>query len=918
MIAQASVETFTEVAFDGPIGVTASLLLGIVIAFAMLLVLWLERFILGKWWGICFGLLRCIALAAVCWMLLQPSLVERKVSAQSRSVAIVADRSGSMDTVDRLVTPQMLPWIEPDHGQINAADRAAVDLRFAANLIRSHWLESATLSAVASEQYLNRYDFAIKRCQIHLKELVQLSGKRDSMVSDRATSILDEIESIEGDRSKLVVNNESDNETSEIGRYADRIVETLQQQATDLDAVLAKLYRDRVANPPSFTAQSRKEYVGNWLDRMESDNLRELSKTAKIKRASFDSNVHSFTGKKWSAQLAEKSIKEESDSARTDLTAPVGWLGTTATADRLAAVFLISEGGHNADSKLTPVAASRSLGDVPIIGVGIGNSVRSRDLVLHQVNVPRVVTENDDIKIEAIVSAYDCDGTFTEVILKQGAQEVERRTVSVDSSLSDTRLQFRVPAGKPGLREFQISVEPVEGEVSQKNNYSAFSVETIRGKTRVLLADLQTRWEYRYLQILFARDTQVNADEFLRMPNPHATGQIAALGRLPETVDEWAQYDVVLLGDLELSRASQNSLEEFVRKRAGKLVVIAGKNHMPANYFESPFFDLLPIQSRQQPSLPLDPYVAVSQEGMSHPAMQIEKSPHASRNRWKLATSRASLGYVSPWTVPRDSARVLATIESASEMSSPAEGSSANAWLCWHKVGSGSVVYITSPAVYKLRFRGGDTYHHRFWGQMLRWLMSSDIGSDELLVQLRTDKSNYVQGDTVQATLQIRNRVGLPVSGDDVSLSIATNRGVPRSVAMSEDENLPGTYRAEIRDLDPEVYQIRPLGPSIDRLYADNPEMKPTQVLVTVEQVGDVEHMLTSANYPLMAEIAAASGGQLVTPAGAEEVLSLLPVEEQVKSVEERTPIWNRWPMLWLVACCLSTEWVIRKMKGLV
>ena len=481
--------------------------------------------------------------------------------------------------------------------------------------------------------------------------------------------------------------------------------------------------------------------------------------------------------------------------------------------------------------------------------------------------------------------------------------------------MSDANVQFRVPAGNLGLREFQLAILPVEGEASDKNNVSAFSVETIRGKTRVLLADLNTRWEYRYLQILFSRDEHVQADEFLRFPVPHATGKIGELGRLPETVEEWAFYDVVLLGDLNLTKASQDSLAKYVRQRAGKLIVIAGKNHMPAEYSDKSFFDLLPVQPQSAAYQPLDPFIALTQEGASHPAMLVEATPYASRDRWRLTSSHATMGYVSPWNEPRDSARVLATLQSDTV---DAESSEPKAWLCWHRVGTGQVVYLTAPAAYKLRFRGGDTYHHRFWGQMLRWLMASDLSSHEQLVQLRTDKSNYVQNDIVQVVAHLRTPQGFAETGGQVSVEISASGQLSRMVALKENKSVPGTYLAEIQDLQPDVYQLKATGRSVERLMAANPDTPPSQSIITVEQAGDVERVLTSANYPLMAEIAAATGGQLLTPAAAEEMFSLLPLQEQGKTIEERTPIWNRWPLLWLVAGCLSTEWLIRKWKGLV
>ena len=925
MIAQVTTETVQELTFDGPLSLSTVVAGGTALACVVILILWLERQVIGRFWMVFFALLRGAALVAACWMLLQPSRVERQSTVLTRSVAIVADRSGSMDTVDNQLTPQMLPWVDLRDSQTALAERATIDLRVAARLIRTHWLESASLGKQARDEVLQRFDTATSRGKEHLQHLAAATKASDQVVSDRVVSVLDELEVTVLDRRELDRSDEGDEQ--QVNRFADRMVESLQQQIADLDAVVRKLSQDRIQANPAFESKPRREFVSDWLNQLETQTLNEITSKAKIKRATFDQDVQSFAGNDWKKQLggetaagSQTSPNQPLPGTRTNLTAAVSWFGPTSVTDRLAAIFLVSEGGHNANTKLTPVSAGRALGGVPIIGVGIGNASRSRDLVLHQVNAPRVVAEDDDIKIEAIISAYDCEGDDVKVTLNQGDQEIDSKQVRVDSALSDTRLQFRVPAGEVGLREFQLAIEPLDREVSEKNNYSAFSVETIRGKTRVLLADYQTRWEYRYLQILFARDKRVESDEYLEEPRLHRTGQIAALGGLPETVEQWAHYDVVILGDVNLTSASRTSLQEYVLQRGGRLIVVAGEHHMPAAYVGDSLFDILPVQPQFSAQLPHEPFIAISQEGAMHPAMQIEAAPSESRERWTLASSRTSVGFVSPWSIPKDSARVLATLRDrdATVDESAAGQTRETAWLCWHRSGSGRVVYASAPATFKLRFRGGDLYHHRFWGQMLRWCMSSDLASDEQLVHLRTDKSNYIQGDTVQIVAQLRNTQGFPEVGGEVSVTITPTEGEPRTLTLDEDEHLPGTYRVDVRELEPDVYQLKPSGRTVERLQTERPEGAPSQAIITVEQVGDIEHMVTSANYPLMAEIASATGGELVTPAAAEELFSLLPLKEEVKTVEQRTPIWNRWPMLFLVAGCLSTEWFIRKMKGLI
>ena len=264
---------------------------------------------------------------------------------------------------------------------------------------------------------LTRFNLATSRCERHLDTLIKSVKKADPTAADRVASILDEVQSAVADRKELTTER-SDSSQTNVNRFADRMVETLEQTAADLDTIVLKLQRDRVNQQGSFTAKPRKEYVSQWLGELETELLTDLSKKAKIKRATFDSNVQTMTDNDWAGSMAADS----NPTGRTDLSGALSWFQPTAITDRLAAVFLISEGGHNADNKLTPVAVSRTLGGVPVLGVGIGNSQPSRDLILHQVRVPRVVYEGDEIKIDAIISSYDFEGETADVVLRQGAE----------------------------------------------------------------------------------------------------------------------------------------------------------------------------------------------------------------------------------------------------------------------------------------------------------------------------------------------------------------------------------------------------------------------------------------------------------------------------------------------------------------
>jgi hypothetical protein len=214
---------------------------------------------------------------------------------------------------------------------------------------------------------------------------------------------------------------------------------------------------------------------------------------------------------------------------------------------------------------------------------------------LKAISAPGVVMKDDEVVIEAALQVFDCEGESVRVELLRDGQVVQSRDLLIDSSIAMQRVRFNTQLDEVGWQRFQVRVTPLDGELSDENNFGQFEVNVTRDHITLLLADEMPRWEYRYLAQLFRRDPKVECDELLFHPRMLATGRRAQSKTFPTTADEWDQYDVVLLGDVSsqnLSVASQESLAAFIRERGGTLVMIAGDEFLPQGYVNQPLEEL--------------------------------------------------------------------------------------------------------------------------------------------------------------------------------------------------------------------------------------------------------------------------------------------------------------------------------------
>ncbi|MFM7868702.1 MAG: hypothetical protein ACKPHU_31165, partial [Planctomycetaceae bacterium] len=126
------------------------------------------------------------------------------------------------------------------------------------------------------------------------------------------------------------------------------------------------------------------------------------------------------------------------------------------------------------------------------------------------------------------------------------------------------------------------SIAPLAGEASTANNEAALRLAAVVQRQRVLLLDGRSRWETRYLRNLFERDEQWEVNAVLAGPGVQQRELLRGteVGRFPENRDQLFGYDLVVLGELELSllsAAEQRWLRDFVELRGGGLILIDGQ-----------------------------------------------------------------------------------------------------------------------------------------------------------------------------------------------------------------------------------------------------------------------------------------------------------------------------------------------------
>ena len=919
------VQTTTEVIYAGRFSVETLWVAGVCAAILVGILTWREARSTRRWLVLPLWVLRVAAVIAVLWMLAEKTMRTEVRRTRTRAVSVVVDTSASMsvsdepadediDACDLRWAAVQVPAMRDLLGRIDgAAARLALSRQEIVNLTDSSRDENRHTDAVGVIdrvlQGLDEVDCEL--CDVIGRDATDVGTVRGELAAIRNIVVGEMAEKCRGLRRLLnedwqandqIVAGETGHLLQLLADVGDRFTQLAETLADRFVKGGSRVAMDRVRD---WGGRSRSDRVAAWLADAQDSWLTGVQQKARLLCYRFDSSMAPVPV----ASLGS-TVEAGDDPAMmsTDMTAAIRQAVQDGASHNVQAVVLVTDGRHNVASDPLKIASATSCPRMFV--VPIGQSEPMRDVVLHHAKAPRAVFKNDLIVFEAMLDAYGFRGQSLDVQLLADGQVIESREVVPDSDHHVGRLSFTHKAETLGRHTCRLQVAYTEGERVRDNNEAQLDVDVIESSLSVLLVDRLPRWEYRFLRNLLKRDERVEFKSIL-LDGPANGGGVRAL---PDVFETLHHYRVVVLGDVapdEMTERYQDALAAYVRE-GGTLVVIAGREYMPAGFGTQSLAKLLPVEPSDTPLPGPKGYgVVVTAEGRDTPVTRLDDDTRESDRIWR---EQIVFHDVSEVARPKPTAHVLMRcvdrIAAASTQMSPA-------FLCWQFYGRGRVVYLSAPVSYQLRQRFGDWYHNRFWGQLLRWAIAREMAVGSKTVQLATDKTSYQQAEPVHVRARLKDLEGQPLAGANVTAAVYQGDTRLANVTLVEDEAERGLYNGVVSELPVGPAAVRVEGQAVDDLLEGEGIQQRVETAVRIEPEVARELRDTCCDLAMVSRIAEATGGLVVPPTAVETVLSQLDLEPEVSTTVTLEPVWNQWWVLWLVVACLSVEWLVRKLGGL-
>lgn len=585
-------------------------------------------------------------------------------------------------------------------------------------------------------------------------------------------------------------------------------------------------------------------------------------------------------------------------------------------ANRIEAVFLLSDGLHNSAGH--PAEAASRLG-VPVYAIGVGNSLRdqttNRDIRLTDVNCPDQMAVENRAQVKAFVEAVGFGGRVVEVELREDERRIATQSLVLDATEGAQEVVFEFTPTVKGIHTYTTRIEPMPDEKIPQNNQRTATALVIDSRMRVLYVEGTLRAEYgalvgRFLtkdpNVEFCALVQTRPNVFMQRSNIEGLD----LKNIPEDPEVLKTFKVFLLGDLDASFYQGRRLERIrdrVKEGAGLLMMGGYHSLGPGGFGGTPLEEILPVKvGDREVGQITDPFPpTLTPDGRTHPIFANIRQFFPSLDAEPETPGLPPLEGATRVAALKPGAVVLAThpVEPFERGLMPV--------LAVQTVGQGRSAVFTGDTTRNwqqaLRTLDRDSPFLRFWGQTVRWLAGrSDEFQTQTGIAATADKTYYEPEATVGLSALVRGKEGEAAENAKV---IATIRGPdkkPVQLDLAPVAGPAGNYRGQFE-------------PTASGRY---------EAVVTAEWAGgkltaeplafdvgrpSLEFDRLDLDEKSLQQIAERSRGRYAHITTADRLVEGMERREEKRRVEYEVPL-AYGPLWWpLFVAALSFEWLLRK-----
>ncbi len=601
-----------------------------------------------------------------------------------------------------------------------------------------------------------------------------------------------------------------------------------------------------------------------------------------------------------------------------------------------SSIVLISEGQHNGSGDPLEMAEKAKALDIPIYTIGVGDPNPPKNVAVKEVYVRNKAYPDEPFEIEAVVQTSrknetNLPGRLKVSLIEQMRDstgklsqptEVKTKDANVPEAGGRIRLNFEHSTNRPGKYVYTVRCETLPDETNTDDNELVSSqLEVVDEKVKVLLISGLPNWDYQQVYKLLQRDQTIDLSCWLQsMDETRPQEGNTPITRLPQTIEELGQYNVVLLLDPDPSEFDDRwvkLLRDFCEYKAGGVMFMAGPQ-FSSEFLTKPslksFREIVPVRFGDLEEIEVNEALASATDdragkmllvpfNMDHPVMSFRSEPEENLKIWNLMPG---IYWSFPASRAKPTARVL--MERGDQVS--ADGN--QPLLVSGRFGAGSVLYLGFQGTWRWRPIGLQAqYFDRFWIQVVRFLVETRSLQGSRRGFIDREKTEYELGQRVTLIARLLDEQFKPSKEPTFDAVIKSADGREQTIKLKLLPNQEGRYEGAFPATRIGSYEATvKIGDGSEKL------IDPVTFRVVSPSAESGSYWL---NEKLLRDIADRSGGQYFRLDSIKKLPDVLPnTVERFTFNSPPEPLWDassklRWLIFLLPVVLLTIEWAARK-----
>ncbi len=605
-----------------------------------------------------------------------------------------------------------------------------------------------------------------------------------------------------------------------------------------------------------------------------------------------DIDIIPFSGNLWRNSMPADSIPEAAGEG-TDIIGAIETITNRYRYSNPAGIIVLSDGVQT-DHRVPIVGNS-----LPVYSIGFGNTLEGGYLSIEDIIYEGRVYSGMKTRIEAVIAAkgLEKDVNIT-VRLFEDTELIDTILMVIEKGEGEYRAVFDYLAGKAISHRMKIVLEYKEKNLSGRS-FEGFKLEIVEEMRHILYIDEHADWNMTFLRDLAGEMKRFKFD-FVTWNPGHGYVEIPEYikWQFPSGNSRLERYDLVIISDAERLfsvTANVDAVVDYVRGGGG--VIFLADERSPLRY-ESSFKLLEEIVPVKKVSIAEisggEYYLMLSRERRNPVSIMLAECggiydlPPLTAY---LEGFNSSMGTDVPiyLTEEKEEFKPLVAIGRSGE-------------------GVSGVVFGMPLWKWRLAGREGEEIYNVFFSALIQYIGS---GANEQPLDVVSSRNRYNAGEGPQISVYLgERRLTDAIKGKLYKMGVKEER-LLRTFLFDPIIQERGIFRAELPFLDPGRYRVE-----ASEILGSGKGLE-GEVEFSVDSLS-VEYIHRSMDGNFLKLLSEKSGGRFFTPGEAEGVILRLTPSVDKINIIHTSSFRSNIIFFFIIVVVFTTEWILRKIWGLV